>query len=63
MVRPHPQVNSRGWRKLPPADLEDLILGIRRSAERRHLDAREWRELDRMRSRCAALRKEGALPL
>src|SRR5262249_9045284 len=43
-----PQV-ARGWRRLPPADLENLITQIRRSAVRRHLTTSEWRQLDRMR--------------
>jgi hypothetical protein len=42
-------VNSRGWKNLPPAELENLILKIRREAVTRHLDEREWRMIDRMR--------------
>jgi hypothetical protein len=53
-----PAVNApRGWRRLPPPDLENLIVRIRRSATHRHLSAGEWRELDRMRAHYAALVK------
>jgi hypothetical protein len=49
---------ARGWRRLPPADLEMLILAVRREAAHRHLTAAEWRLVDRMRERVTALRKE-----
>jgi hypothetical protein len=38
-----PQALARGWRRLPPADLETLILKVRREAAHRHLTAAEWR--------------------
>jgi hypothetical protein len=48
-----------GWRQLPLSELEELILVIRRDAGRGvHLDEREWRLLDRMRTRAAALAME-----
>jgi hypothetical protein len=50
--------SSRGWRRLPPADLETLVLQVRRSSVNRHLSVGEWRELDRMRARLASLHKE-----
>jgi hypothetical protein len=57
MVHPLPQVN-RGWRRLPPVDLETLILTIRRSAVDHRLSLSEWQQLDRMRKRLARLRRE-----
>jgi hypothetical protein len=54
-------VNSRGWRHLPPADLANLIMRIRRSATHRHLFAGEWREIDRMRQHHADLLKGAVL--
>jgi hypothetical protein len=53
------EIETRGWRRLPPADLENLITKIRRSAVHQHLSLRAWRELDRMRAYHAALLKEG----
>jgi hypothetical protein len=41
-------------------ELEALLLDIRRSAARRHLDAREWAFVDRLRKLCVTLRKEDA---
>jgi hypothetical protein len=52
------QATMRGWRRLPPADLETLIVRFRREAVRRHLSDAEWRLVDRMRKRAAALRKD-----
>jgi len=59
------KINSTGTaprqthrRRLPPSELADLILQIRRTAAHRHLSVQEWRMLDRMRRRCAALEKE-----
>ena len=49
---------TRGWRRLPPADLETLILQIRREAAHRHVTAAEWQTVDHMRERVIALRKE-----
>ena len=46
------------WRRLPLSELADRILQIRRTATHRHLKEQEWRMLDRMRRRCAALEKE-----
>jgi hypothetical protein len=54
-------VNTRGWRKLPPDELGDLIMRIRRSALQQHLSAGEWRALDRMRRRHAAFLKDAVL--
>jgi hypothetical protein len=51
-------VSARGWRRLALPDLETLILKIQRSAARQHLSPAEWRALDRMRARRAALLKE-----
>jgi hypothetical protein len=51
------RVNCRGWRQLEPADLEDLILTIRRSAVDHRLGFGEWQQLDRMRKRLAKLRQ------
>jgi hypothetical protein len=55
------RVNTRGWRRLPPPDLETLILQVQRSAVHRHLTPGEWRELDRMRQRRGELMKEAVL--
>ena len=49
---------ARGWRRLLLADLEMLILAVRREAAHRHLTAAKWRLVDRMRERVTALRKE-----
>jgi hypothetical protein len=46
------------WRRLPLSELADQILQIQRTAAHRHLSDREWRMLDRMRRRRAALQKE-----
>jgi len=32
---------NRGWRRMPPTELEDLILKIRRQAARQHLSSSE----------------------
>jgi len=45
------------WRHLPPSELADQILQIRRTTAHRHLSEPEWRMLDRMRRRLAALQK------
>src|SRR5215472_15859753 len=45
-------------RHLPPTELADRILQIQRTAAHRHLSVQEWRTLDRMRRRNAALQKE-----
>jgi hypothetical protein len=52
------EVNARGWRRMPPDELEDLILAIRRRAARQHLSGPEWLMVDRMRARAARLRWE-----
>jgi hypothetical protein len=54
------RVNTRGWRRLPPADLENLILAVRRSAVRHHLSSAGWRQVDRMRRRLRQLLQEAA---
>ena len=46
------------WLQLPPSELAHLILQIRHTAVHRHLSVQEWRMLDRMRRRLAALQKE-----
>jgi hypothetical protein len=46
------------WRRLSLSELEDQILQILRTAAHRHLSDREWRMLDRMRRRRAALQRE-----
>jgi hypothetical protein len=51
-------ITTRGWRRLPLPDLETLILKVRREAAHRHLSPVEWRRVDCMREREAALRKE-----
>jgi hypothetical protein len=48
----------RSWRRLALPDLEILILKVQRSAVHQHLSPAEWRTLDRMRARRAALLKE-----
>jgi hypothetical protein len=53
------EIETRGWRRLPPADLETLITKIRRSSVHQHLSLRAWRELDRMRAHYATLLKQG----
>ena len=58
MAGPSDTVNSRGWRKLPVVELEDLILEIRRRAEHQHLSPSEWLMADHMRSRAAKLWRE-----
>jgi hypothetical protein len=50
--------HHRGWRQLPLADLETLILQFRREAARQHKTTAEWRYVDRMRKRAAALQKD-----
>jgi hypothetical protein len=52
------KVNARGWRRMPPTELSDLILTIRRQAARQHLSASEWHLVDRMRRRLAELLKD-----
>jgi hypothetical protein len=52
------EVNSRGWRRMPPDELQDLVLAIRRRAEHQHLSPSQWLMLDRMRSRLARLLRE-----
>jgi len=52
------EVNSRGWRRMPVVELEDLILAIRRRAERQHLSPSEWLMVDHMRARAAKLWRE-----
>ena len=59
MPHPYPEINRHELRTRSLPELEALLLDIRRSAVRRHLDAREWAFVDRLRKRCAALRKEG----
>jgi hypothetical protein len=54
------RVNGRGWRRLPPVDLEDLILTIRQSAANHHLGFDDWQQVDRMRKRLAKLRRREA---
>jgi hypothetical protein len=46
------------WRRLPRSELADRILQLQRTAAHRHLSVQEWRRLDRMRRRHAALQKE-----
>ena len=46
------------WRRLSLSELEDQILQIQRTIAHRHLSVQEWRTLDRMRRRHAALQKE-----
>jgi hypothetical protein len=53
------KVNARGWRRMPPTELSDLLLTIRRQAARQHLSASEWYLVDRMRQRLAKLLREG----
>jgi len=45
------EVNSRGWRRMPVTELEDLIRDIRRRAEHQHLSPSEWLMVDHMRAR------------
>jgi tRNA A37 methylthiotransferase MiaB len=52
------KIRKTHWRDLPPSELADQILQIRRTAPHRHLSVQEWRTLDRMRRRHAALQKE-----
>jgi hypothetical protein len=52
------EVNSRGWRRMPAVELEDLILAIRRRAVRQHLSPSEWLMVDHMRTRLAQLWRE-----
>jgi hypothetical protein len=54
------QVNARGWRRMPAAELEDLIWTLRRRAVRQHLSASQWAELDCMRLRLARLLREAS---
>jgi hypothetical protein len=53
------EVNGRGWRRMPPAELEDLVLAIRRHAATQHLTASQWAVVDQMRSRLVRLQREG----
>jgi hypothetical protein len=50
------------WRHLPLPDLEVRPAIILRNIVRYHLTPGEWRTVDRMRDRIAALRAEGAQP-
>jgi hypothetical protein len=50
---------SRGWRRMPVTELEDVILAVRRAAEHQHLSEHTWSELDQMRSRLVKLREAG----
>jgi hypothetical protein len=59
MVHLNKQFNCCGWRRLPPAELENLILTIRRSAADQHLAFDDWQQVDRMRKRLAKLRRWG----
>jgi len=52
---PSTEINARGWRRMPAVELEDLILAIRRRAERQHLSPSEWLMVDHMRARLAHL--------
>jgi hypothetical protein len=54
------RVNCKGWRQSEPADLEDLIATIRRSAVDHHLGFGEWQQVDRMCKRLAKLRRREA---
>jgi Protein of unknown function (DUF3102) len=45
----------RDWRQLPAAELENLILAVRRSAVHTPLTEKQWRLVDRMRKRVAEL--------
>jgi hypothetical protein len=53
------EINARGWQRMPPVELQDLILAIRRQAARQHLSPAEWHLVDRMRRRLAKLLREG----
>jgi hypothetical protein len=44
---------------MPPAELEDLILAIRRQAARQHLSLSRWAFVDGLRSRAAKLQEAG----
>ena len=52
------EVNARGWQRMPPVELQDLILAIRREAARQHLSPSDWHLVDRMRQRLAKLLRE-----
>jgi hypothetical protein len=52
------QFATTNWRRRPLSELADEILQILRTAEHQHFSEQEWRILDRMRRRCAALQKE-----
>ena len=52
------EVNSRGWRRMPAVELEDLVLTIRRRAEHQHLSPSEWLMVDHLRNRLAQLWRE-----
>ena len=54
-----PYLAHSTWRKLPLAELETEILAVQRMAVRQHLTPGEWKTVDRMRKRAAALRREG----
>ena len=54
-----PDLAHSAWRKLPLAELETEILAVQRMAVGRHLTPADWKTLDRMRKRAAALRREG----
>jgi hypothetical protein len=53
MVHPLHQVNNRGWRRLPSADLEDFI---RQSTADHRLSLGERQQLGRMEKRLAKMR-------
>ena len=54
-----PDLAHSAWRKLPLAELETEILAVQRMSVRQHLTPAEWKTVDRMRKRAAALRREG----
>jgi hypothetical protein len=58
-IRPTPPRQHRdlfkAWRALTPDQLADRVLLIRRLAVRQHFAAADWRALDRMRDRLAAM--------
>jgi len=45
-----------GWRRLPAADLADLIAAVQQAAAAQHLPLGGWRQMMRMRIRLAKLR-------
>jgi hypothetical protein len=55
---PTPKISR--WRNVELGELREMILRERRRSVTEHLEPQEWKRLDKMRGRLAALEKEAA---